>query len=677
MSIIKCPTWMKKLLFLFLLGVSVFNESSAQLTRYVVKLKNKGNSPYTFSNPSAYLSNRAISRRIKYGIAIDSTDLPVTPSYITQIANVPNVTLLNVSKWLNGVTIQTTDANAINTINNFSFVQSVTGIASRPANINPDTIQSKIETDFYPINQQRGEGIVGNYFNYGANSYEEIHLHNGEFLHNIGLRGQTMQISMIDNGFNDYLSPSYHAFDSCNANNQVLGGWDFVARNAVVNDDGSHGMSCFSSIVANIPGQFVGTAPKANFWLYQTEDNISEYPIEEFNWSCGAERADSSGTDVISTSLGYNTFDNSSLDHTYADMNGNTTMCAIAADLAAKKGILVFAAVGNSGTSAWHYLITPSDGDSVIAVGAVDTLRAIAGFSSYGPSSDNRVKPDVVSIGVAALVQGGGGSVGFGSGTSYATPKMAGLGTCLWQGFPEFNNMKIRSALWAAGDSATTPGTHRGYGLPDMKKAFGILLVDFATSSSSRNACTVTISWTSKDVDAMKYEVERKAPGDLNYSKIADVFPQAGSILANHNYQYINNLTNGSSGTFSYRIRQIIDTASASFTAVYIDTTNIAVSPACTVTGTIDPNAGATKIKVLPNPSNSQTTLSVETNYAVTNMPVTIYDMKGRLMMKLFLSKGTGKATFDLPITKFAKGRYIIKVFNSERLIGTADLIRL
>ena len=87
----------------------------------------------------------------------------------------------------------------------------------------------------------------------------------------------------------------------------------------------------------------------ANFWLYQTEDNSSEYPIEEFNWACGAEKADSSGADVISTSLGYATFDDAGLSYTYADMNGNTTMAVMAADLAAKKGILVFVANGNFG----------------------------------------------------------------------------------------------------------------------------------------------------------------------------------------------------------------------------------------------------------------------------------------------------------------------------------------
>ncbi|HEY9663210.1 MAG TPA: S8 family serine peptidase, partial [Allocoleopsis sp.] len=310
---------MKKiLLFFFFLSVLIPGVH-AQFTRYVVKFKNKGGgNPYTISNPAAYLSTRALTRRTKYNIPIDSTDMPVTPAYVNQVKAVPNVTLLNTSKWVNGVTIQTSDAAAITTISGFPFVQSVTGMAARMAEEGQPGHFDKFEqvSDIGPTPLRPG-GIAGDYFNYGAQSYAEIHLHNGEFLHNIGLRGQTMQIAMLDNGFNNYTN--LKAFDSMNANGQVLGTWDFVARESNVSNDGSHGMNCLSTIVANIPGQFIGKAPKASFWLFQTEDNASEYPIEEFNWVCGAERADSSGADVISSSLGYMTFDNASLNHTYAD----------------------------------------------------------------------------------------------------------------------------------------------------------------------------------------------------------------------------------------------------------------------------------------------------------------------------------------------------------------------
>src|SRR5215470_11018475 len=199
---------MKRFLPILLLISMLPPGLNAQLTRYVVKFTNKSGTPFTFSNPGAYLSPRAIDRRTRYNIPIDSTDLPVNPSYITQVKNVPNVTLLNISKWFNAVTIQTSDAAAIATINSFAFVKSTSGIAARTEHSQPPVENSKIELDFVPIGANaRTQHISSDYYNYGTNSFNEIHLHNGEFLHNIGLRGSSMQIAMLDNGFNDYTSP--------------------------------------------------------------------------------------------------------------------------------------------------------------------------------------------------------------------------------------------------------------------------------------------------------------------------------------------------------------------------------------------------------------------------------------------------------------------------------------
>jgi len=667
---------MKYLLLSVLLSGFFFDRTDAQFSRYIIKLKDKNGSPYSFSDPSVYLSPRAIERRAKYNLAIDSTDLPVTPSYVAQIKNVPNVTVLNISKWLNAITIQTSDANALAIINGFSFVQSAAGIAAKKGRANQVGWEdTKFDDDFLPVDNsnRRTSKIAGNYYDYG-NSFDEIHLHNGEFLHNMGLRGQGMQIAMLDNGFNNYTSPSFNAFDSLNANHQVLGTWDFVAREQNVSDDGSHGMSCLSTIAANIPGQFVGKAPKANFWLYQTEDNSSEYPIEEFNWACGAERADSSGADVISSSLGYITFDNASLSHTYADMNGNTTMAAIAADLAAKKGVLVFIANGNYGAAAWHYLSTPADGDSVIGVGAVTAGGEVGSFSSYGPSSDGQTKPDVAAVGVAAILETAGGTIGAGNGTSFACPNMAGLATCLWQGFPELSNMNVRSALWQSGSKANMPDDRVGYGIPDMKKAFMNLLQQFSSANGAVNNCKATLNWTSKDVSAMRYEIERKIFGETNYSKITVVPAQANfNVLSIHSYEQEDSLVNSQAGTVSYRIRQVIDTAAVTFTATYIDTINITVNQTCGG----GPNNGTEKVSIIPNPAPGQFTLRVETDYSINNLVIHIMDMKGSLVSEYFESKTVGKADFSLPVQRLPRGKYIVAVYSDSRLIASKELIRL
>ena len=663
---------MKKLIIVLIGSCLFFAEARAQFTRYVIKLKNKGGSTFSISNPTTYLSQRAIDRRTRYGIAIDSTDMPVTPSYITQIRNVPFVTLLNISKWNNSVAIQTSDPNAITTINGFSFVQSVLPIAARTQN---NTTEKLTIGDQPYISSQRNTGIT-DFFNYGAGSLAEINLHKGQFLHNIGLRGQGMVIAILDGGFFNY--NTLDAMDSIILNNQVLDTWDFYSNNTTVSEDHPHGMQCLSTIAANIPGQFIGKAPKANFLLYRTEDVNSEYPIEEFNMVCGMERADSAGADVISTSLGYSEFDDPSFNHTYAQMNGNTTIAAIGADLAAKKGILFVAAAGNEGGNAWHYIMTPADGDSVLAIGAVNTSGAVGSFSSYGPSSDGQVKPDVASVGVNAMVQSPSNTVTTGSGTSFACPNMAGLSTILWQAFPEVNNMRIVRALREAGSIAATPNDRIGYGIPDLKAAFGKLLTEFATSTSTINGCRIFVNWTSKDVGAMKYEIERKAPGETSFSKVGELTPTVGVSLATHSYEFINTLATGASGSFSYLIRQIIDTATASFTAVYVDTTLANVTSPCVVTSVVNPGTLSNYITVRPNPSiGSTATLIIETTDAVTSMPILVYDMNGRLVQRLQESKGSGKKIVDLSVGKLAKGKYIINIYNKNVLVGTAEFIKL
>lgn len=666
---------MKKIFPLFIIGMLLGVGAHAQLTRFMIKLKNKGATTFTLANPSAYLSARAIERRTKYNIAIDSADLPIPSSYINQIKNIPGVVVLNVSRWLNAIAIDTTDPNALAAINALPFVQSTSGIAARNGHTPPGKQKKEDPVTSYDPGHARIEGTEGDYFNYGAASLNEIRLHKGEFLHNIGLRGQNMHVAILDGGFLNY--HTLDALDSIVANGQVLSTWDFVNREASVTEDNSHGMMCLSTIAANIPGQFVGKAPKASFHLFRTEDVSSEYLIEEFNWVCGAERADSAGADIVSSSVGYSTFSNTPMDHTYNDMDGNSTICTIGADIGAKKGLIIFQSVGNDGGNGWHYLIAPADADSVVAVGAVNATGVLWSGSSFGPSFDGRIKPDVASVGWNALVQGVTNTVGVGTGTSFACPNMAGLGTCLWQGFPEFNNMRIIRALKEAGSIYNAPDDRIGYGIPDMKAAFTKLLIEYATSNATVNSCVVTLNWNSKDMDAMKYEIQRKAPGDADYIKIADINPQAGSILTNRSYQFINNLANVTAGTVSYRIRQIIDTASASFAAAFIDTANVVVPTACTTTGTNDPDPDAGKITVLPNPTRGDATLVVQTREAVINMPVSIFDMKGRLVMQFRRSKGTGKATFDLPVNKLSPGKYIITVYNNQKVIGSADLLKL
>ena len=458
---------MKKinLLFFALFILSLY--SPAQFIKYIVRFKDKNGTPFSVTNPVQFLSQKSIDRRTRQHILIDETDLPITPRYIDSVRLSGKVTILNHSNWLNQVCIATTDSVALEKINSLPFVFESKPLM-KPASIIPGSNYKFNETVFWPATPVSVNNTA-DYYEYG-NSFNQINIHNGQYLHDKGFHGEGMSIAILDAGYYHYLS--IPAFDSVLGNNQVKDTYDFVANRTDVNEDYFHGMSCFSIMAANLPGVMVGSSPKANYYLYVSEDVASESPVEEQNWIAAAERADSFGVDVISTSLGYSLFDNPAFNNTYADMNGHTTIAAIAAGMAAKKGMIVVVAAGNSGKTAWHYITTPADADSILAVGAVNTSGVSASFSSYGPSSDGRVKPEVASVGQGAALIFTDGSVLFGNGTSFATPNIAGLTTCLWQAFPDFTNMDIITAIEKSSSIQTAPNDRIGYGIPNFKIAY-------------------------------------------------------------------------------------------------------------------------------------------------------------------------------------------------------------
>lgn len=446
--------------------------SQAQFSKYIIRFKDKAGTPFTINNPSQYLSARSIQRRVRQNIPIDSSDLPITPRYIDSVRLAGNVIILNRSKWLNEVCIQTTDVAALAKINSFPFVISSNPVMriQQQGNKENTVTRNKFNEEISKTTTIATiEKTTGDVFNYGK-SLAQIHIHEGEFLHNNGFKGEGMLMAVFDAGYRNYLTVT--AFDSVRNNNQVVETYDFVQNETSVNEDDPHGMYVFSIIAANWPGQLVGSCPKAKFYLYRTEEVSSEYPIEEQNWAAAAERADSIGVDVFTTSLGYTTFDNPVFNHTYADMNGKITIIARANTMAARKGIISVVAAGNDGTNSWHYIGTPADADSIVTVGAVNVSGVVASFSSYGPASDGRVKPTVASVGQGTAFANLNSQPAFGNGTSFATPNLAGLITCLWQAFPEFTNMQIIEALKRSSSIFTMPNDRIGYGIPNFHKAY-------------------------------------------------------------------------------------------------------------------------------------------------------------------------------------------------------------
>lgn len=453
----------------FLIIVCAHSSGVAQYTRYIIAFKDKAGSPYSLNNPGAYLSAKALARRERFNIAVDSTDLPVTPAYLDSLRAAGAVTILNTSRWLNQVAIRTSDATALTRISQMPFVKRSAPLANRAQQVaDPQEKFNELEEDAV-FQDQFQQKVTTDTFSYG-NSYGQVHIHEGEYLHDHGFTGKGMTIAVLDAGFRNYLTNP--AFDSLRNSGHILGTWDYVSNEASVNEDHFHGANCLSIMAANMPGVLVGTAPHADYWLFRTEDAATEYPIEEQNWIAAAERADSLGVDLITSSLGYSKFDDPSFDHTYADMDGKTTMITRAADMAMKKGMIVTNSAGNEGASAWKYILAPADGDSVLTVGAVDVNGTVASFSSYGPASDGRVKPDVSSVGWGTYLVASSGLAQKGNGTSYSNPNLAGLVTCLWQAFPEFRNTEITEAVKKSASKFTNPDDRMGYGIPNFRQAF-------------------------------------------------------------------------------------------------------------------------------------------------------------------------------------------------------------
>lgn len=450
--------------------------------KYVAYFKDKDNNPYSLADPSQFLSSKSLQRRANQSIGLEFSDLPVTPTYIDGVKAV-GVQVINTSKWLNSVTFYTETDSLATLVSQLPYVKTMAKLPNpkTESSTSVNTMQCNdgnllpfegFGSQYAPKNTLKSSQQT--HYNYGG-GYNQVHMLNGDALHNLGYNGKGMVIAVLDAGF--WHVDQLDAFDSLWDKNQILGTRDFVepGSNVFRDDIHMHGMMVLSTMGANKPNDLVGTAPGASYWLIRTEDGPSENIIEEYNWVSGAEFADSVGADIINSSLGYTEYDNPAKSHVYADMDGNTAPATIGADLAARKGILVVNSAGNSAQNTWHYIGAPADGDSVFTIGAVDAFGAYASFSSTGPTADGRIKPNVASQGQGSAITGPDGNTTYGNGTSFSSPIMAGMVACLWQAHPTLKNMEIIQSIEKAGNQFNTPDSLLGYGIPDIMAAHGYL----------------------------------------------------------------------------------------------------------------------------------------------------------------------------------------------------------
>lgn len=469
---------MKKFFLILIIGIFIYPVfSQTAPNKYWVTFKDKNNSPFSVAQPLDFLSQRAIDRRNRMNISVTSQDFPVNPWYLDSIVNL-GATVLTTSRWHNGATFYTTDTAIVSKIRSLSIVQSVqkTKNAARPAK-SERTFEvlpiSKNSSHLVPKNEVTGFAKTDNNYSYGY-ATRQVSMIKGDYLHQMGFSGNGMLIGVLDAGF--FHADVLPAFDSLWFHNQIVGYKDFVDVNANIFEESTHGMMVLSIMGGNIPDSLVGTAPKASYLLLRTEDGSSENLIEEDNWVAAIEYADSVGVDVINSSLGYTKFDDTTIVRTYADMTGKKSRASLAATIASRKGMIVCNSAGNSAMQPWHFIGVPADADSILTVGAVDENKGYAYFSSVGPAADGRVKPDVSTMGLGTFVQDVDGFITSGNGTSFSSPVLAGVVTCLWQAFPNKSNFAIMDAIRRSANQYNNPDTLLGYGVPDFQVAYNLLL---------------------------------------------------------------------------------------------------------------------------------------------------------------------------------------------------------
>lgn len=460
---------MKRLLTLLVMMGYVFS-INAQIApnKYWVQFTDKNDSPYSINNPEEYLSERAIQRRQDYNIAIDNYDIPVNQSYIQAVAG-KGATILNPSKWLNGVSIELSDPSVISDIESLPFVQKVRLLQN-------DDMKQQVKEKTFFSNEFISAADDADYRMYYGMAYDQINQLNGIALHETGYQGQGIWIGVCDGGY-DYVD-KHEVFEDMYNDDRLIGTRDFVHKNGSVYNESSHGTSCLSLMAGNIPDKYVGTAPLASYFLCRTEDVSSENMIEEYNWVSAAEFLDSIGIDIISTSLGYVDFDFPQWDHVYSDLDGETSVITIGSEIACSKGILCVTSAGNEGGTSFPYISVPSDGKNVLTVGAVDKYGDQAFFSSVGPTFDGRIKPDVMAHGYNVMVAVTWGT-GYaeGSGTSFSCPVLAGMAACLWQANKQLPASSIRDLLRQNANYSDNPNNNYGYGIPDFKDAFEDMII--------------------------------------------------------------------------------------------------------------------------------------------------------------------------------------------------------
>ena len=429
---------------------------------YRLTLTDKQGTGYSLEHPTRFLSRRSVERRRRQGLPLDSTDLPVSHRY-TRLIESRDVAIIGQSRWQNTVLVRVKDSTLIHGVSQLPCVKACRLVWQSPDSITPTALKTKYHEQF-----EEHDSVAGQLYGTAARQISSI---KGNRLHDIGLRGENMMIAVIDGGFKNVDKiPAFQNID-------ILGHADFVCpASPDIFAETDHGTKVLSALAVNVPFYYIGTAPKASYWLLRSEDQQTEQEVEEDYWTMAAEYADSVGCDLINSSLGYNEYDHTRMSYHQWQLDGQTAFASRAASLLSSKGIVLVNSAGNSGMGTWKKINVPADADHILTVGAVmdDEPHKIAPFSSVGPSQDHRIKPDVVAIGAPARLVNGRGVIIDDMGTSFSAPIVCGLAACLWQAFRTMTAEQLIELIRKTSSNAEHPDNIYGYGTPNFWRAYMI-----------------------------------------------------------------------------------------------------------------------------------------------------------------------------------------------------------
>ena len=399
------------------------------------------------------LSPRAIEQRQKWNIPTDELDYPVSTMYLASLREA-GAKICHTSRWFNGATVEMDEKTAAK-VEAMTFVTSV------------EMTRDDSEPIYVAKRRAPRVEIAGDMQAVATSTEKQLALYNLLPLHELGFHGQGILMTICDGGFTNANTLT------CFRQEQELGHFDFTDDiDDFYGSTGYHGTMCLSTI-SGIADGYMGAATEANYYLMRSEEDATESPKEMDNLVAAFEKADSLGTNIFSVSLGYAYFDHMDWSLDYSMLDGKTTRVSRAATIAARKGMLVCVAAGNEGNKDWHWISAPADADSILTVGAVNVDSIIGKFSSFGPSADNRIKPEVCAVGVKAALLNTEGTLSYSNGTSFATPLLAGMAATLWSALPDESAMQIRERIIRSADRYNTPDTDQyGYGIPNAYAAY-------------------------------------------------------------------------------------------------------------------------------------------------------------------------------------------------------------